>query len=624
MSEKRSSEGAGEAERAPKRRGVESETGGGSESTSRRRVALLAETPVEKSPAPVVDVKAGPPSIGEEDPAAPLPSGLKFAWGSFGRKRVSLAELIALEDPRPDVKRLLKVAAAVDDAEARASAWIGRQAVYVVPSGLPCSVTFVRSLDEVKYIDACARLLFVEKSIGEYETPLVVIGAFKRFPFLYHRDAAAVKRWKAAAGVRRTLGALADERDWSLVCQRGADPTVFNYWAELIDGVTSADFAKVPKTLERFDVSAGVVVPVPWLSRFFGTVIDSSDSEWLVKGAERWIESEWAFLVMEAYGHECYEKGNAWVVDQALIGLCEEKAKCFDALASGVGALSVDKFEWAVIAQAMGEAAEQAGVARSWNDYCTNRSYRYVGFDAKTERVYGKATGDGGGRSGPGPSAVDGRGGSRRGSVQAGSEFGTSVLYRVLAASDIALIGGLDEALGGDVAKRGEHQRRVGDVMADLTGVANSLRRRVSALTNEVGDLKRVVAEREEKIQRLEADLEAEKRGQQERRSEWYRRPDPYARSGGYERSDPYGYYDDAQRYPGYYSGEYRATPAAPSDPYAVPRQADGRNVASERGGPARERGRAGPARGDGGHVRDDGSGQPSGFGTGMGSGPSA
>ena len=147
------------------------------------------------------------------------------------------------------MKRLLKVAAAVDDAEARASAWIGTQAVYVVPSGLPCSVTFVRSLDEVKYIDACARLLFVEKSIGEYETPLVVIGAFKRFPFLYHRDAAAVKRWKAAAGVRRTLGALADERDWALVCQRGADPTVFNYWAELIDGVTSADFAKVPKTL---------------------------------------------------------------------------------------------------------------------------------------------------------------------------------------------------------------------------------------------------------------------------------------------------------------------------------------------------------------------------------------
>ena len=131
----------------------------------------------------------------------------------------------------------------------------------------------------------------------------------------------------------------------------------------MIDGVTSADFAKVPKTLERFDVSAGVVVPVPWLSRFFGTVIDSSDSEWLVKGAERWIESEWAFLVMEAYGHECNEKGNAWVVDQALIGLCEEKAKCFEALASGVGALSVDKFEWAVIAQAMGEAAEQAGVA---------------------------------------------------------------------------------------------------------------------------------------------------------------------------------------------------------------------------------------------------------------------
>ena len=130
--------------------------------------------------------------------------------------------------------------------------------------------------------------------------------------------------------------------------------------------------------------------------------------------------------------------------------------------------------------------------------------------------------------------------------------------------------------------------------MADLTGVANSLLRRVSALTNEVSDLKRVVAEREEKIQRLEADLEAEKRGQQERRSEWYRRPDPYARSGGYERSDPYGYYDDSQRYPGYYSGEYRATPAAPSDPYAVPRQADGRNVAIERGGPARERGRTG------------------------------
>ena len=568
MSEKRSSEGAGEAERAPKRRGVESETGGGSESTSRRRVALLAETPVEKSPAPVVDVKAGPPSIGEEDPAAPLPSGLKFAWGSFGRKRVSLAELIALEDPRPDVKRLLKVAAAVDDAEARASAWIGRQAVYVVPSGLPCSVTFVRSLDEVKYIDACARLLFVEKSIGEYETPLVVIGAFKRFPFLYHRDAAAVKRWKAAAGVRRTLGALADERDWSLVCQRGADPTVFNYWAELIDGVTSADFAKVPKTLERFDVSAGVVVPVPWLSRFFGTVIDSSDSEWLVKGAERWIESEWAFLVMEAYGYECYEKGNAWIIDQALIDLCEKKAKDFDDLPAGVGALSVDKLRWKAVVRAMGDAAEQAGVARSWSDYCTNRSYRYVGFDARTGSVYGKATSDVGGRAAPGPSVGDGRSGVRRSSAPAVGEFGTSVLYRVVSEGEAKMIVGLDEALGGTIAKRAEHQRRVGDLLTDLAGQARSQRQQVSALSDTVASLQQDVAEREAKVKRLEAELDAERKN---RRSEAVVRPDPYRaeayRSDAYRqdpyradpyRSDPYEHFVSEQRYPDPYAGGYR------------------------------------------------------------------
>ena len=53
---------------------------------------------------------------------------------------------------------------------------------------------------------------------------------------------------------------------------------MFNHWAEFIEGITSADFAKV---LERFDVSAGVVVHVPWLSRFFGTIFDVSDEEWL-------------------------------------------------------------------------------------------------------------------------------------------------------------------------------------------------------------------------------------------------------------------------------------------------------------------------------------------------------
>ena len=64
MSEKRSSEDRVEGAPASKRRSVGSDTGGGSESTSRRRVALLAEAPVVERRALVVDVKAGPPSLG--------------------------------------------------------------------------------------------------------------------------------------------------------------------------------------------------------------------------------------------------------------------------------------------------------------------------------------------------------------------------------------------------------------------------------------------------------------------------------------------------------------------------------------------------------------------------------
>ena len=382
MSSKRSSDSQ-DGGPAGKRRSTEVTSEAGSRS-GRRRVALLAGEPAENRKAIVADVSVGPPSLGEVDKTRPLPKGLAFNWGEYAKKRISVDELRSLPDPRPDVKRLLKVAAAVDNGAGRISGWIGRQAVYVVPAGLPCSVTFVRSVDEVAYIDAAARVCFVEKCMDEYETPLNVVGCFHRFPYEYHRDAAVVKRWKAAAGVRRTLGALVDERDWALVCQRGTDSTVFNYWATFVEGISVNDFAKVPEVLARYDVSAGVVVPVPWVCRFFADVFEQSDDATLRQGADRWLRAEWAMLAIEAYGYELYERGNAWIVSSDAITFFEGFAKIFEPIAVGAIAMNDDKFDWALVVETMGRAADQAGVARRWNDYCTNRSYGCVAYDARS------------------------------------------------------------------------------------------------------------------------------------------------------------------------------------------------------------------------------------------------
>ena len=553
MSSKRSSDGLDEGP-AGKRRSTEVTSEAGSKS-GRRRVELLAGEPAAKRKAIVADVSVGPPSLGEADKTRPLPKGLAFRWGEFARRRISVDELRSLPDPRPDVKRLLKVAAAVDDGAGRISGWLGRQAVFVVPAGLPCSVTFVRSVDEVAYIDAVARVCFVEKCVDEYETPLNVVSGFHRFPYEYHRDAASVKRWKAAAGVRRTLNVLIDERDWALVCQRGTDATVFNYWAQFVEGITVDDFAKVPEVLARYDVSAGVVVPLPWVCRFFASVFEESDDVAVREGAERWLRTEWAMLAIEAYGYELFERGTAWVLSSDALSFFEGFAKLFEPISVGAITMNDDKFDWTVIVETMGRAADQAGVARRWNDYCTNRSFGFVAFDVRSGEV-GQV-----GAIGAGSRNVQGddRGRPSR-AVSGAGEFGAGLLHRVMSANDLAIVGGIDKALGVDVGKRGEHERRVGDILVDLVGVVARLRRQNEALNERVTSLEREVDDRNAEVRRLQS---------QGRFADAVRRPDPYAvadpySQGGGHRWETYGRQPETRPDPYSREGGYRQ-----ADPYA-------------------------------------------------------
>ena len=545
MSSKRSSESQGESPKT-KRQAAESVSEGGSKGGGRRRVALLAKGPAPARKKITADVAVGPPTLGEVDKAHPLPEGLTFDWGEFARRRITVGELRSIAEPRPDVKRLLKVASVVDDGAGRISGWLGRQAVYVVPAGLPCAVTFVRSLDEVLYIDAAARVLFVEKAVDEFETPMSLVKAFSRFPFDYHRDAASVKRWKAAAGVRRTLNALVDERDWAVVCQRGTDASVFNHWAGFVEGVTPSDFARVPELFAKHDVSAGVVVPVPWALRFFAAVVEDCDDDDVRYGIQRWSESEWASFVIEAYGFELYERGTAWVMSVETIVWLEGFAKVFEPLSVGTISINSDKFDWTLVVDIMGRAADQAVVARRWNDFCTNRSFGFVGFDVRTGELRDTAG------AGPSSRGVQGgdRGRSSRDTVVPRS-FGGGVLYGVLTSDDLKLIGGIDEAMGVEVAKRSEQERRVGDVLVDFVGVVNRLRRRVGSLDDRVKTLEREVEEREAEVRRLQSS--------QYRSSSVAGPPDPYAADNTYARGD-------GQRW-----GSYNRSMGTQPDPYAEP-----------------------------------------------------
>ena len=592
MSSKRSSDSQ-EGGPPEKRRGTEAMSEVGSRS-GRRQVSLLASEPVRPKKTFTADVSLGPPSLGEVDKARPLPEGLAFNWGDFARRNISVTELRSLPDPRPDVRRLLKVAEAVDDGAGRIGGWLGRQSVYVVPAGIPCSVTFARSVDEVSYIDAAARVFFVEKSVDEYETPLNVVGGFHRFPFEYHRDAAGVKRWKAAAGARRTLNALLDERDWGLVCQRGTDATVYNHWATFVEGITVKDFPRVPELLARCDVSAGVVVPVPWVCRFFADLFDDGSDAALRQGAQRWLESEWALLAIEAYGYEMYERGTAWILSSDAISFFERFAKLFEPL--GVGAISMmdDKFDWSLVVETMGRAADQAGIASRWSDYCTNRSFGFVGYDARSGEIREVGAAAAGGRRRPG--ADRGRPGRP---VPSAGEFGVGALYRVLTVDELRLIEGLEEALGVDVSRRAEHERRVGDMLVDFVGVAARLRREKKTLSDRVVWLEREVDGRDAEVRRLQSQIRyasgayrsdpyavtdpyAQGGGRRyesyERQTE--RRPDPYERQDAYRQPDPYaeqGGYRQSGYQAAYEPADYRSADVRESDGRTEKQPVEGR-----------------------------------------------
>ena len=338
-------------------------------------------TRVLRSDAPRINASASPPAFGEKGTKISLPEPLKFTWDSFTRKDISLADLRGIENARPDVVRALKV---IPEREGEPSehlnAWLGGE-VFAVPSGLPCDVTFVHSFEELIYLDTAAWMLFDEASADlDYLSPLTQIEGYDAFPFAYHDDAAAVKRWKTAQGMRRMLKIVADERDWLLAHSDGVDKTVFFPQSQLHRALGVHDFERSPAYLDDHDCSSGFVVPLPWVVRFFAGVVSASPSEVVRDRYDAWVKLEWAYLVGEAYAYELFKHLRAWVMPR---GTIEELARLwarFEDINVAPQA-PVEKFRWRTIATFVSRAYELRHCAESTRDYCTGRRTERLWFD---------------------------------------------------------------------------------------------------------------------------------------------------------------------------------------------------------------------------------------------------
>ena len=331
--------------------------------------------------------------------AVPLPLDLlRFPWPLHARTGVTVSEISARAELRPDFARIRKIRA-VGLIEQASSALVrlmseGDGVGYQIAEEIRCDRTFPYSVWEVEYVDRMASSLF---GAGQKNPSRFVLSEIKSLyvcprPYLYTKPLAALQ--KSACTLMRLHSIAVAHLDWAAYRRDDEkDGRVFRS-ACFEHGLSPADFPVLPAMVRDSFPSLGVHPLLPYVLKYFGYAFAEEIHPaypTLVSHRER----EWAWSVCNAVSTELGVNGRVFVQSAATLDFLERVTPGLPRVSLNPSDRGYSHVVWTYAAvldllRRAGEVGEH--IHRPWTDFSTGERSVFVLYDFRGNGFLARST----------------------------------------------------------------------------------------------------------------------------------------------------------------------------------------------------------------------------------------
>lgn len=399
--------------------------------------------------------------LGREDPLSHVQLAVDrmvYTWGRFPRVEVTLTEVLAVKNPRPDIRRFQLMAASPSALSVEASwgAYMAQGPAFQVPAEVPCDRTFVFSPDEATYVDRASGFLFGAIDPSVKELPLPHVESLYSYPTPGWTNRCRPELIKATMNLMRLRPLALWTDDWAVHRRVGSDLLRVTAASSFAPGLKDGDFAVLPAAVADAFTVCGLDVLLPPVLKFFGFA--AGDPRHPTAGLlQNVVAQEWAAAVLCGYSKALVFSRDVINYVRRAIGTLWQPLNIRPDRRPGRAWTFAD-------ALMKMEAASHINPTEGlvWNDYATRMSSEYVHYNTATEQFRRKVR-KGGGRRGS-------RSGAKRSFEDIGNPSGyiggfeppalepeaqtSGGLDYVLTSEDMATLSAASTALGGRVSEK--------------------------------------------------------------------------------------------------------------------------------------------------------------------------
>ena len=180
-------------------------------------------------------------------------------------------------------------------------------------------------------MDEAARRLFDEvRRTADVQTPVVDLEALRAYPPAW--SCGNGKRlWQTANTIMRLHDCPVGPDDWAFCRGRGSDAVRVWSSSSFASAAVRNSFAPVPALYREQAAPYGLVMMMPRVVRYFGTVVAEYGKR-VFEAYESFATVEWCHAVGEAYIVDVVQKNVVWLMPKRLFNVVAECWPSFDAL----------------------------------------------------------------------------------------------------------------------------------------------------------------------------------------------------------------------------------------------------------------------------------------------------
>lgn len=313
---------------------------------------------------------------------------LSYPWEPFPRKGVTLAIVMEVADPRPDLRRFQLMAGHNPDLKMGVAwhSYVTQEPAFQVPAEIPCDRTFVFSVNDAKYIDHAARYVFGTTSPGDTPLPLHVVRELYVFPSSASWTSEFADDVKASSSLMRIDGRALGVVDWRTHRRSDQARTRVTKTSAWAIGLGPDDFASLSSYVTPSFPPEGVSIALPLALQYFGYAADDGRHP-CIERLRHVVCVEWAGHLTSAYMLTVLRESRAHLVSTRALAFVRYYAHGVPDMMTHADD-DGGRFRAWTFAEALdiieGALKTDGSLWRSWVDYATRQSSNYVGYSNET------------------------------------------------------------------------------------------------------------------------------------------------------------------------------------------------------------------------------------------------